>query len=477
MKSAVAQVGIGMALAGIAAACWRLQDGVALRVAAPGAWVWAGALVVAWTAFTAWMARRMARENAHAPGAILVVHASQTGFATELAAKTADALRAGGVAVDLLGIDDLDAMRLGTASRALFVASTTGEGDAPDAAAAFQAGAMRDAPDLHRLSYGVLALGDSDYHAFCAFGRELDAWLRERGATSLFDRVDVDNGDEGALRHWQHHVAHLAGIAGMADWRRPAYQPWRLVERRLLNPDGAGAPCYHVALVPHDAAHLHWQAGDIAEVGPRRHRDDPEVLAHREYSIASIPVDGALHLLVRRMHAADGTPGPGSGWLTEGAQPGDTIALRVRRNAGFHLPDDDRPLLLVGNGTGMAGLRALLKARIARGHRRNWLVHGERHPATDRLHADEVERWHVDGAIERLDLVWSRDAGPDRYVQDRLLAAGDAVRRYVAEGAGIYVCGSLKGMAPGVDAALRAVLGDRVVNGLAATARYRRDVY
>jgi sulfite reductase (NADPH) flavoprotein alpha-component len=39
------------------------------------------------------------------------------------------------------------------------------------------------------------------------------------------------------------------------------------------------------------------------------------------------------------------------------------------------------------------------------------------------------------------------------------------------------VCGSLAGMAPGVDAALREVLGDATVNDLASSGRYRRDVY
>src|SRR3546814_19528925 len=39
------------------------------------------------------------------------------------------------------------------------------------------------------------------------------AWLRERGATPLFDRVEADNADPAALRHWQHHLGRLAGRA------------------------------------------------------------------------------------------------------------------------------------------------------------------------------------------------------------------------------------------------------------------------
>lgn len=437
----------------------------------------AGGLVLAWTAFTVACARRGIRKDTGATGGVLVVHASQTGFATELADRTAEALRAGGLTVDVRGMDELTPDVLEATPRALFVASTTGEGDAPDAATAFDGNLMKTPAALHGLAYGVLALGDRDYDDFCAFGRRLDGWLRASGAAPLFDRVDVDNGDEGSLRHWQHHVAHLAGLPGMSDWARPAYQAWRLVERRLLNPGSAGGPCYHLALVPDDPTHLAWEAGDIAEVGPRRARGDAATLPHREYSIASLPDDGALHLVVRQMRGTDGEMGIGSGWLTERAALGDVVDLRVRRNAGFHVPEDARPLLLVGNGTGIAGLRALLKARIARGHHRNWLVFGERHAAIDRLHVDELERWHTEGTVERLDLVWSRESRGARYVQDRLRAARDEVRRFVEQGAGVYVCGSLAGMAPGVDAALREALGDVAVNDLAVTGRYRRDVY
>lgn len=408
---------------------------------------------------------------------ILVVHASQTGFATELAERTSALLRAGGHAVDTRAIATLTPAILAQARRVLFLASTTGEGDAPDSATGFRRAAMAVPLALHGLSYGVLALGDRDYDDFCAFGHDLEHWLHASGASPLFDLVEVDNGDEGALRHWQHHVAQLAGVTTQPDWSRPAYQPWTLRERRLLNPGSVGGPCFHLALVPEDASLLHWQAGDIVEIGPRLPNGEPQSLPHREYSIASLPADGALHLVVRQMRANDGTPGLGSGWLTEYADVGGKIDVRIRRNESFHAPTDDRPVIFIGNGTGIAGLRALIKARIARGHVRNWLLFGERHAESDRLHVDELEAWRGQGDLERLDLVWSRQSGGSRYVQDRLRAMADHVRSYVADGASIYVCGSLAGMAPGVDAALRDVLGETRLDELASKGRYRRDVY
>ncbi|UPG86746.1 sulfite reductase subunit alpha [Luteibacter aegosomatis] len=468
MRAAVGQAVLGTVLVAAVLAFATMQDFHGLHVAGVARVTAAAGSLSAWLAFVAF-AIRPRRSAAASATDILVVHASQTGFATELAELTATMLRDGGKAAVARSIGELNAVPA-NAARLLFVVSTTGEGDAPDVASAFRREAMGVRPRLHGLRYGVLALGDRDYANFCAFGHELDRWLRDAGATPWFDLVEVDDGDDGALRHWQRQVALACGAAVPADWSRPSYGAWRLRERRLLNPGSLGGPCFHVALVPDDPASLRWDAGDIVEIGPRRARDDTGLLPHREYSIASLPEDGALHLVVRQL-------GVGSRWLTDVASPGDRIDLRVRRNASFHAPDDARPVLLVGNGTGIAGLRALLKARIAAGHRRNWLVYGERQSGVDRLHVDDLERWHADGDVERLDLVWSRESRGSRYVQDRLRVSAQDVKRFVDDGASVYVCGSLAGMAAGVDAALRAILGDRALEEMAASGRYRRDVY
>jgi len=74
-------------------------------------------------------------------------------------------------------------------------------------------------------------------------------------------------------------------------------------------------------------------------------------------------------------------------------------------------------------------------------------------------------------------MAFSRDQKEALYVQHRLLQAHEEVSRWVACGAAIYVCGSLNGMASGVDAALRQILGTDVMGELSANDRYRRDVY
>ena len=520
------------ALLALHAGEWEWHDPGAAR------WLVAFTVVATWLGFTAWLAwsgRRATAAQALSmslpgtpPGeAVLVVFASQTGTAEQLARQTAQSLKSAGMAVSLSELGALDDEALMQAQRVLFVVSTTGEGDAPDPAARFVSHSMRAPLPLAQLRYGLLALGDRDYDDFCDFGRQLQHWLERSGAHALFDAVEVDSGDPAALRHWQYHLSLLSGATDLPDWERPDYQRWQLVERRLLNPGSLGGPCFHLALRPMDGAAT-WRAGDLVELGPCHAPDvvarwlavppydgelrveqggrsaslrewlagsqlpsfddirghtpaelvrDLQALPHREYSIASLPADGSLHLLVRRMDRADGKAGLGSGWLTEHAEVGAEVALRIRSNPGFHAPRDGRPLILIGNGTGLAGLRALLKARIDADHARNWLVFGERQSAPDFYHREEIEQWRRDGHLARLDLAWSRDGATPVYVQDRLHAAADELRQWVSEGAAIYVCGSLAGMAPAVDAVLRAALGDVELERLREDGRYRRDVY
>lgn len=67
------------------------------------------------------------------------------------------------------------------------------------------------------------------------------------------------------------------------------------------------------------------------------------------------------------------------------------------------------PMVLIGNGTGIAGLRALLREAELAGVHGHWLLFGERHAAHDRLFADELQVWQASGHLQQLEWVFSRD--------------------------------------------------------------------
>lgn len=365
---------------------------------------------------------------------------------------------------------------------------------------------------LRGLQAGILALGDGSYRHFCGFGMALDDWLRRQGATLLFDTVRVDRGDPRALAAWSEHLARLFQVRLDADTQ---FDAWTLVGRTVANPSGVGQPCHELlwrpaaGVMPDDAqddarsntpntargdasngtprnapgnapndvpgsapsSEVNWQAGDIARI---QIGDSGE---HREYSIASIPSEGVLRLLVRRHQRPDGAPGLGSRWLGTELPVGGTARLHIRSNPLFRAPGDDRPAIFIGNGTGIAGLRALLQERISRGHHDNWLVFGERTRAGDFHWGQIFETWLQEGRLRRMDLAFSRDQAEKRYVHHLLREAAPTVREWAGRGAVLYVCGSKDGMAHDVDHALRDILGPHGYEALMQRHGYRRDVY
>ncbi len=509
-------------------------------------------LIMPLFAITGWMlyldrrrkARAVAREcQALAQGgamppagqdAVLVAFASQAGHAQRLAVATVAALRGAGLAATLQSVARLDAEQLRHHRRVLFVASSFGEGDPPDAARRFARllGAA-SGPALPQLRYGLLALGDRQYAAFCGFGHALDHQLRRLGAQPVFPLIEMDGEDAAAWSAWQQALAgHFGvepGVSAPPGAVAPVFLPWRLQARAHCNPGSQGAGLYSLRLAPPEGAAPLWQAGALVEVLPRhapevvdawllrqacdggamvrwRQQSMPlrealaasvlplpgefaagaapqtmadalQALAPRSYSVASLPQDGHVQLLVRQARHDAGL-GLASGWLTAHAPLGAPVFLRLVENKAFAPRDDgDAPALFIGNGSGYAGLRGHLLARLRAGRHRNWLLFGERQRAHDGFCEAEASGWLAAGRLERADFVYSRDQAGRRYVQDALLDAAEPLRRWIADGAVLYVCGSADGMAAGVDAALAEVLGATAVEDLIVEGRYRRDVY
>ena len=454
----------------------------------------------------------------------LIAYATQTGVSEQLAWRTATALQQAHQPATVKSVQQLTLADLQQAEQVLFIASTYGTGEAPDLASSFEKKIMSGQADLSHLHYAVLALGSKEYpDTFCSFGHRIDQWLKNNGAQQLFATIEVDNASNEHIQQWNAALAQSTQLELQAMDIDKTFDHWTLVKREVLNPGSLGAPAFNLEFKPEHEAQ--WQAGDIAEIQPGNsaeriaqflaahqipagtvvasmqqriedilwNRDLTQpifpfisseellnqlpVLPTREYSIASIPSQQILRLVVRQQQDASGELGLGSGWLTQYAALNAPIALRIRSNDSFHLVDDNRPIICIGNGTGIAGLMSLLHTRNRQDYNENWLIFGERQRAHDFFYQETLEAWLTVGTLKRLDLAFSRDQAEKVYVHHKLREQADELKTWVNNGAVIYVCGSIDGMASDVDQALIDILGESTVDQLRQDGRYRRDVY
>jgi sulfite reductase (NADPH) flavoprotein alpha-component len=402
------------------------------------------------------------RKRTTATSDYLVLYASQTGQAEEIARNSTKALQAGGLDVQVLSTAQVTVAQLQAAKTILCVISTTGEGDAPDEGLRFEQTLMQQSPDLSGQDVVVLALGDRNYDQFCAFGRRVFDWLVACGAKSQ-TLIEVDDLDAAALKRWD-DLLHALG--GKGESAAEAGVPWRLDSRTRLNPLGDN-PLYHLSFMT-DQASL-WQAGDLVEIiTPQGHR--------RDYSVASLPEEGRIDLYVREVIKTDGSYGDGSGLLIHGLQTGDSLPLRLKSHRNFHAPEGDGPLLLIGAGSGLAGLRAHI-LQAAKTGRPVWLIYGERHPVHDGALTEAMTAWRDEGTLQALDIAFSRPGeGDGRYVQAVVAASGATIKDWLGREGAVMCCGGLT-MGREVESALAGIMGQAWVDDAKVSGRYRRDLY
>lgn len=137
-------------------------------------------------------------------GKLTIIYASQTGNAKGVAEALKNEADANGIAVELFDASDYKGKNLAKETHVIIVASTNGEGEAPDNAIELHEFLQsKKAPKLPNLQYAVIGLGDSSYEFFCQTGKDFDSYLSKLGATAFLERVDCDVDYEAPAAEWR----------------------------------------------------------------------------------------------------------------------------------------------------------------------------------------------------------------------------------------------------------------------------------
>lgn len=170
-------------------------------------------------------------------------------------------------------------------------------------------------------------------------------------------------------------------------------------------------------------------------------------------------------------------------------EPGQTLSVYVHKNPNFKLPaDPDKPIIMVGPGTGIAPFRSFVEEReIMEAKGKSWLFFGDQHFVTDFLYQTDWQRWLKSGILSKVDVAFSRDKAEKVYVQHRMLEQSKELYEWLKEGAVVYVCGDEKNMASDVHDTLVTILeregnlstedAQHYLMEMQQEKRYQRDVY
>lgn len=220
-----------------------------------------------------------------------ILYASQTGNSQKLAERFGAELAQNQVDVNVASMSDFKPKDLKKLDNLFIIASTHGEGEAPDNAIGFYDFLhSKRAPKLDQLNYAVLALGDSSYEFFCKTGADFDQRLSELGATAIAPRVDCDVDYEDDAAAWlttvQQALLKQSGQTEVATQTVTAPAPTstynkknpfqaEILEKINLNMDGSNKETYHIELSL-EGSGLTFEPGDSLGIIPQ---NDPALAA------------------------------------------------------------------------------------------------------------------------------------------------------------------------------------------------------
>jgi ferredoxin-NADP reductase len=206
---------------------------------------------------------------------------------------------------------------------------------------------------------------------------------------------------------------------------------WRIATVREVLDETARARTIRLD-VPAWPGHAAGQHVDVRLTAPDGYQ------AQRSYSIASAPEDAALALTVERLDDGEVSP-----YLAGELRTGDELELRGPVGGHFTWRvADGGPLLLVGGGSGLVPLMAMLRHHAARGSDADARLLVSAGRWDDVLYRDELER-RANGDAVSVTITLTRErpdgwTGPDRRVDAAML---DSVGPAPAQRPRVFVCG------------------------------------
>lgn len=254
----------------------------------------------------------------------------------------------------------------------------------------------------------------------------------------------VDDRERDTLRQ-------LSSKEGRKEYHRVVEEPGRTLAELILERfSSLSIPLQHLL---HIVPHLHpryYTISSSSSISPSRVHITVAVL-EQERSEGRV-YRGICSTFLSKLEPPSitgraGAAGEDGATTGDGGRPRCNVFVRA---STFRLPSNSAlPIIMIGPGTGIAPMRALLQERSwqkAQGESvgRNWLYFGCRCRDQDYIYQDELEAYEADGTLDRLRLAFSREETSKVYVQHLLRQDAAEVWELLDGGAYVYVCGGTR---------------------------------
>ncbi|SHE71894.1 Sulfite reductase, alpha subunit (flavoprotein) [Mariniphaga anaerophila] len=224
----------------------------------------------------------------------LIVYATRSGNAKMIATTLQAQFKRLGLPVKTRNISTLTSAQLKSIKYLFIAISTDGNGIPPPSAKNIFTELKNSDYLLNSLNYSVCALGDSAYDAFCQAGKNLDKYLRNKGANSIIQRVDCDADFSEPSTKWinqsiravllNEKIELTKELKTNVEITKKEFRQLQVKEIAKLSNGNLQKPCYHIVLQS-DENLSSIKPGDSIEIFPQ----NPEWLVTNILNALQLP--------------------------------------------------------------------------------------------------------------------------------------------------------------------------------------------
>ena len=352
----------------------------------------------------------------------LILVGSETGNTYLLARALFDALKKAHKKVFITELNKYSTFK--NLKHLFILTSTYGKGEAPANSEKFLK-KINTLKPTHKVEFSVIGFGSLAYPDFCQYAIDIDTVLINKSNFSQTIPIHkIHNQNYNDFLNWSFEWSKKTKIPleiNKVNKNSEKLTPFMVINKTPLNEDNT----FIIQIKP--TKKTIFKAGDLLEIAPN------EGSMVRYYSIGSLNNDIILSV---KKHSL----GVCSNYLSK-MEKGSIFFGKVKKNKKFHFANQNKEVILIANGTGIAPFLGMLNENT--NQIPTHLFWGGRKKSSFKLYKDFIEKATRENKLSSLSIAYSREINEKKYVQELIEHNPEIVIRVLSQNGIIMICGSL----------------------------------